>query len=145
METESPTGPADGSRRTGRQTACTRGPQGRRRRIVEMIAHVVLFKPKHELTTAQRQTVIDDLKAAAAGIPTVRSLRVGKRLRHGMPGYEQVMREDFEYVVVIEFDDADGLKAYLAHPKHAAIGAHFMQAAAAALAYDYEMEDWKST
>ncbi|MET1083076.1 MAG: Dabb family protein [Burkholderiales bacterium] len=109
-----------------------------------MIAHVVLFKPKHELTTAQRQAVIDDLKAAAAGIPTVRSLRVGKRLRHGLPGYEQLMREDFEYLVVIEFDDADGLKAYLAHPKHEAIGAHFMQAAAAALAYDYELEDWKS-
>ena len=144
METESPAEPANGSGRTGRQAARTRGPEGRRRRIVEMIAHVVLFKPKHELTTAQRQAVIDDLKAAAAGIPTVRSLRVGKRLRHGLPGYEQLMREDFEYVVVIEFDDADGLRAYLAHPKHEAISAHFMQAAAAALAYDYEMEDWKS-
>ena len=42
----------------------------------------------------------------------------------------------------IEFDDVAGLSAYLAHPKHAAIGSHFMQAAEAALAYDYEMEDW---
>ena len=26
------------------------------------------------------------------------------------------MREDFEYIVIIEFDDVDGLTAYLAHP-----------------------------
>jgi hypothetical protein len=110
-----------------------------------MIAHVVLFKPKHQLTAPERQAVIEDLKAAASGIPTVRKLRVGKRIRHGRPGYEQLMREDFEYVLIIEFDDVEGLTAYLAHPAHAAIGSHFMQASAAALAYDYEMEDWKAT
>ena len=110
-----------------------------------MISHVVLFKPKHELTAAQRLAVIADLRAAASAIPTVRRLQVGRRIRHGRPGYEQLMREDFEYIVIIEFDDVDGLTAYLAHPAHDAIGSHFMQAAAAALAYDYEMEDWKST
>jgi hypothetical protein len=110
-----------------------------------MISHVVLFQPKHELTAAQRQSVIEDLKAAASGIPTVRKLQVGRRIRHGRPGYEALMREDFEYIVIIEFDDVDGLTSYLAHPAHAAIGSHFMQASAAALAYDYEMEDWKAT
>jgi hypothetical protein len=104
-----------------------------------MITHVVLFKPKPELEVEERQAILDDLKAAAAGIPSVRGLRVGHRIRHGHPGYEQLMREDFEFVVIIEFDDAEGLTAYLDHPKHAAIGAHFMQSSAAALAYDYEM------
>ena len=74
-----------------------------------MIAHVVLFKPKHDLTSEQRQAVIDNLKAAASAIPTVRGLRVGRRIRHGHPGYEQLMREDFEYIVIIEFDDVAGL------------------------------------
>ena len=104
-----------------------------------MISHVVLFKPKHGLTTAERQAVIDDLRAAAAGIPSVRNLRVGRRIRHGVPGYELLMREDFEYVLIVEFDDAEGLKRYLAHPLHEAIGRHFKQAASMALAYDYEM------
>lgn len=108
-----------------------------------MIAHVVLFKPRPELTAAQRQTVIGDLRATASAIPTVRRLRVGRRIRHGQPGYERLMPEDFEYIVVVEFDDIAGLTAYLAHPQHAAIGSHFMQSSAAALAYDYEMEDWK--
>jgi Stress responsive A/B Barrel Domain len=110
-----------------------------------MIAHVVLFKPKHELTAAERQAVIDDLRAAASAIPTVRKLRVGRRIQHGRPGYEQLMREDFEYFVIIEFDDVEGLTAYLAHPAHAAIGSQFMKASTAALGYDYEMEDWKTT
>src|SRR5262245_8015357 len=110
-----------------------------------MIAHVILFKPRPELTDAERQAVIDGLRAAANGIPSVRRLRVGKRVRHGLPGYEQVMREDFEYSVIVEFDDLDGLKAYLAHPQHAAIGRHFVQSSAAALAYDYELENWKDS
>jgi len=107
-----------------------------------MISHVVLFKPRADLTVAERQAVINDLRTAASAIPTVRGLRVGRRIRHGRPGYEQLMREDFEFIVIIEFDDVEGLRAYLAHPDHAAIGSHFVQASAAALAYDYEMEDW---
>jgi hypothetical protein len=107
-----------------------------------MIAHVVLFKPKPELTADERQRLINDLKAAASGIPTIRRMRVGKRVCHGRPGYEQLMREDFAYLVIVEFDDVEGLTAYLAHPQHAAIGAHFVQSAAASLAYDYEMEEW---
>jgi hypothetical protein len=55
-----------------------------------------------------------------------------------------MMREDFEYAVIIEFDSLEGLTAYLAHPDHAAIGQHFTQSAAGALAYDYEMVDLKA-
>jgi hypothetical protein len=108
-----------------------------------MIAHVVLFKPKPDLTPVQRQAVLDGLKAAATGIPSVRRLYVGRRVTHGLPGYEQMMREDYEYALIVELDDLDGLKAYLAHPHHMAIGKHFSDAAAAALAYDFEMQDWK--
>jgi hypothetical protein len=110
-----------------------------------MIAHVILFKPKPELTAEQRQAVLDGLSAAARGIPTIRRMRVGRRVRHGLPGYEQMMREDFEYAVVVEFDDVEGLKAYLAHPRHQAIGRHFTEASSAALAYDYELEDWTTS
>jgi hypothetical protein len=107
-----------------------------------MIVHVVLFKPRPDLTAEQRQAVLDGVKAAATGIPSIRRLRVGRRLKHGLPGYEQIMRDDFEYALLVEVDDLDGLKQYLADPRHAAIGKHFTEAAAAALAYDYEVEDW---
>lgn len=51
------------------------------------------------------------------------------------------MQDDYEYAAIIEFDDADGLKAYLADPAHVALGAHFTSSAERALAYDYEVLD----
>ena len=47
------------------------------------------------------------------------------------------MRDDYEFAAIVEFDDMEGLKSYLAHPSHAAIGRHFMASAARSLAYDY--------
>ena len=106
-----------------------------------MIAHVVLFQPRGELSAVERGAVLDALAAAARGAPTVRACRIGRRVTHGLPGYEQTMRQNFEYAAILEFDDLDGLRAYLRHPVHEGIGAQFGSAAAAALAYDYEMVD----
>ncbi len=104
-----------------------------------MIAHVILFKPRPGLARGRRAgPYLQALTNASRDIPGIRSFRVGKRVRHGLPGYEQMMPEDFEFLVIIEVDDLDALKAYLAHPSHAAFGAHFTQSSAAALAYDYE-------
>jgi Stress responsive A/B Barrel Domain len=108
-----------------------------------MITHVILFKPRPELTAGERQAVLNTLEVAATAIPAIQRIRVGARIRHGRPGYEQMMKEDFEYAVIIEFDDLQALATYLAHPQHAAIGKHFSESAAAALAYDYEMVDLK--
>ena len=106
-----------------------------------MIAHVILYEPKQEVSIERRQAILDALIATAREIPSVRGLRLGRRIRHGRPGYEQMMREDFEYAVILEFDDVAGLTVYLSHPRHAALGDHFTQSSAAALAYDYEMTD----
>ena len=103
-----------------------------------MIVHVVLFSPKPDLSESDRRTLLDALSVAATGIPSIRRLRVGKRVKHSLPGYEQMMRDDYEFAVMIEFDDVAGLKAYLQHPAHAAAGHHFTASAAKALAYDYE-------
>ncbi len=106
-----------------------------------MIAHVILFSPRPELTAEDRRQLLASLTAAAAEIPAIRRFRVGRRVRHGRPGYEQMMREDYEFAAVIEFDDRDGLTAYLAHPSHESLGRHFTESAARALAYDYAMVD----
>ena len=79
------------------------------------------------------------LSSATRGIPSVRSCRIGRRIKHGLPGYEQAMTQDFEYAAVMEFDDVEGLRQYLTHAVHESIGEFFTTAAAAALAYDYEM------
>lgn len=104
-----------------------------------MIAHVVLFSPKPDLSASDRRALLDALVAASTEIPSIKRFRVGKRVKHWMPGYEQLMRDDYEFAVIIEFDDMDGLKAYLGHASHAAIGSHFTASASRSLAYDYEL------
>jgi hypothetical protein len=106
-----------------------------------VIAHVILFQPRADLSAGERGALLEALARAASEIPEVRRFRVGRRITHGLPGYEQMMRQPFEYAAVAEFDDEPALKAYLAHPAHEAIGQHFYRSAAAALAYDFEMVD----
>ena len=106
-----------------------------------MIVHVVLFRPKPDLSAVNRQELIESLGLAARDIPSVRRFRVGRRVMHSLPGYEQLMRDDYEYAAIIEFDDLEGLKAYLRHPSHTEIGRHFTASAAQSLAYDYDVRE----
>jgi hypothetical protein len=104
-----------------------------------LIAHVVLFTPHASWSEEQRRQVVDAITQAVTLCPSVRECRVGRRVRHGLPGYEQAMRENYEYALVLGFDDVEGLREYLAHPAHGPIGSLFSAGGAASLAYDYEM------
>ena len=104
-----------------------------------MIAHIVLLQPRPDLTEGQRRDALETLKRAAAEVPEIRSLRVGRRVTHGLPGYEQAMTQDYEFALIVEVDDVPALTRYLTAPAHRALGSLFATATAAALAYDYDM------
>lgn len=106
-----------------------------------MIAHIVLLQPKPELTPLQRDEALATIRAAAAKLPGVRRFTLGRRIKHGLPGYEQLMPQDFEYALIVEVDGVDALKRYLQAPEHAALGGLFYSATSAALAYDYTLEE----
>jgi hypothetical protein len=105
-----------------------------------VIAHLVLFRPRSDLPEITRRALADALTTAVRDIPSVRRARVGRRLTHGRP-YEALMRVHYEYAAVLEFDDLEGLRAYLAHPAHDALAARFFEAFDEALMYDYELEE----
>jgi hypothetical protein len=105
-----------------------------------VIAHIVLFRPRADLSAQARQDLVAALERALREIPHVRRARVGRRVTHGRE-YEQLMRTDFEYGAVIDFDDVASLKAYLEHPAHDEIGRRFFEAFEETLIYDYEMKD----
>ena len=42
----------------------------------------------------------------------------GRRVTHGLPGYEQMMRDDYEFAAVIEFDDVDGAEEPIWRTRH---------------------------
>lgn len=104
-----------------------------------MIAHIVLLQPRPDLTEDQRQAALDTLARATADIPEIRSARLGRRVTHGLPGYEQSMKQDYEFALIIEVDDVPALTRYLQAPAHRALGELFSTATSAALSYDYEM------
>jgi hypothetical protein len=105
-----------------------------------MIAHVVLFKPRADLSADARRRLADSFETALKQIPSIRRARVGKRVTHGR-GYEALMTVDYQYAAVLEFDDGDGLKAYLEHPAHQQLGAQFFEAFEQALMYDFDLRD----
>lgn len=106
-----------------------------------MIAHIVLLRPRPDLDEHGRRAALATLGRAAADVPEIRSFRLGRRVKHGRPGYEQKMAEDYEFALIIEVDDVAALTRYLEAPAHRALGDLFSTATAAALAYDYEMDD----
>lgn len=106
-----------------------------------MIAHVVLLQPRADLSGPQRDEALATLRRAAADVPEIRRFRLGRRVKHGLPGYEQLMAQDFEFALIIEVDDVNALKRYLEAPAHAALGQLFYTATTAALAYDYAIEE----
>ena len=103
-----------------------------------MITHVVMMKPRPDLSAADRQAFVAAFERALRGIPTVRNVRIGRRVVHGA-GYEQTAPDAADYLVAIDFDDLASLQAYLRHPEHEQLGARFGESLSAALVYDFEV------
>jgi hypothetical protein len=104
-----------------------------------MVWHLVLMKPRADLSAGDRQAFIDTFNRAVREIPTVREVRVGHRLMHGA-AYEMAAPDSADYVASIGFDDLAGLQTYLRHPAHEELAARFYQSLSSALIYDFEMD-----
>ena len=103
-----------------------------------MIAHVVMMKPRADLTAAERQALVAAFGRAIREIASVRNVRIGTRVRHGA-GYEARMPDAADYIAMIDFDDLEGLQTYLRHPAHEELGARFHESLSSALVYDFEV------
>jgi hypothetical protein len=105
-----------------------------------MMLHVVLFRPRPALSADARRGLAKAFADAIEGIGSIKRARIGRRRTHGRP-YEQLMRENYTHAAVLEFDDLEGLKAYLAHPAHAELGSRFFECFEQALMYDFDVRD----
>ena|SRR5207302_251121 len=103
-----------------------------------MISHVVLMSPRAELSAADRTVLIEAFERAVREIPTVRGVRVGRRVKYGA-GYESIAPDRADYIALIDFDDLAGLQTYLRHPAHIELGSRFDQSLKSAMVYDFEV------
>lgn len=103
-----------------------------------MVAHLVLFTPRSDLSPAQRSAFVDTLEQALANIPLMTRARIGRRLNTGRQ-YDRQNPHQFPYAAILEFETEDDLRAYLDHPAHEALGEQFYIASEHALAVDFTM------
>lgn len=78
-------------------------------------AHVVVFRMKKDAPRDAVEKAIADCHELLAKIPAVHGLRAGRPAARGTPDVPK-MHYDFALLVLVE--DADGLEAYLKHPRH---------------------------
>jgi len=105
-----------------------------------VIAHVVLFRPRATLTEVERARLADAFSTALREIPFIRRARIGERVTHGRP-YEALMTTHYSHAAILEFDDVAGLRGYLEHPAHEALGRVFFEAFEEALMYDFSLAE----
>jgi hypothetical protein len=103
-----------------------------------LIAHVVLFRLRPEVSFDDRRALLDAWATALKDIPVIRRARVGRRVQIGR-SYESLTRLDFPFIAVLEFDDADALRTYLDHPAHEAVATRLFAAIEDTLVYDFEV------
>ena len=105
-----------------------------------MIAHIVLFRPRGDLSPAERTGLTGAFETALREIPSIRRAHVGRRFLHGR-AYEALMPVDYQYAAVLEFDDAAGFNAYLEHHAHQQLASQFFEAFEHALMYDFDLKE----
>ena len=103
-----------------------------------MVTHLVLLKPRPDLPSGDRASFVAAFERAIREIPTVASVRIGLRIRHGA-SYENEAPDAADFMAAIDFDGVTGLQAYLAHPAHAELGRLFGEVLSSALIYDFEV------
>ncbi len=103
-----------------------------------MVTHVVLMKPRPDLSPNDRRAFVDAFERALRDIPGITGVRIGRRVTFGA-GYEKTSPDAADYLAAIDFDDLAALQAYLRHPAHEEVGQRFGSSLSAALVYDFEV------
>ena len=89
-----------------------RVPESRHHRSVGealVVWHLVLMKPRADLSPSDGRRLVDTFRHALENIPTIREVRVARRVRHGA-GYETRAPDSADFLISLGFDDLDGLQ-----------------------------------
>jgi hypothetical protein len=106
--------------------------------VAPVIAHVILFKPRPDLSVTDRLALATTFEQAAKAIPSVRRVTVGKRIAHGT-AYETSSPDVADFIIILEFENLDGLQMYLRDPAHEELAFHYRHSLVANVAYDFEI------
>jgi hypothetical protein len=77
--------------------------------------HAVIFYLKKEAPASAVPEAIADAHKLLEKIPSVRKLWVGRPAEQSTPDFA---KKDYDFGLLVLFDNYEGLKAYLDHPQH---------------------------
>ncbi|PWI58106.1 Dabb family protein [Sulfoacidibacillus thermotolerans] len=86
-----------------------------------MVEHVVLIKWKADVSEAEKQHLLESLKALRDQIEGIQELRVGHNFSARSLGYDAGL--------VVTFADVESLSSYGPHPLHQKVAVRLNQAA----------------
>lgn len=98
------------------------------------LVHVVVLKAKADTAPADVQALIDDSYSQLTRIKTVRALWAGKPAAKATPD----AAADYTVALVLLFEDAGDLKAYLNDPAHTKFADKHLKKWETPLVYDFE-------
>lgn len=94
-----------------------------------------MFRLSPTLSAADREAFVRSIEHAFTGVPSIRTVTVGRRILLGA-GYESKM-ESYDFMATLEFATEADLRGYLEHPAHVELGTRFFGSVDAALVYDF--------
>lgn len=101
-----------------------------------MIAHIVLFRPKPNLSIARQRLFAQTIRDVLSAIPTIRRANVGKIVSQSpLIGYMT-----YTYAAVLEFDNASGLDQYLSDPSHEKLAQIFWESCESTVILDASLD-----
>ena len=95
-----------------------------------MIAHTVLLCPKSEIPASEIAVALEHVQALKESIPGIISVQAGTNLSGFNKGYT--------YGFVMQFVDAEHLKAYAPHPAHRLVSEELQRISQSIIDFDVE-------
>jgi hypothetical protein len=106
-----------------------------------MILHVVFYQPKASATDEELAALVAAIERASREIPTIRQVRAGKAVDLGFSYSTRSLGQKLAYMAVFEFNDLDGLRAYLSHEEHSKLAQLFWSTCEETMIVDVEAVD----
>lgn len=106
-----------------------------------MIAHIVLFRPKGGVTVDQKKSFAQALMVVGRDVPEIRRAFVGRSVAVDSGYHREFGDTTYPYAAVMEFEDREGLVAYLNHPSHRELGRLFWETCEATTIVEVETAD----